>query len=127
MRVRVRPRPPARRGPFLLTAFPTPAAHASGGPGGSSGASCNPTIDGTVGTTSPVPLGEGAVVDCPMPSGPTGSTYGHTDTITNPTLKEGQDCSYVVYRPVRATVTATGGAIEHDPNLDGSAYTSLTY
>lgn len=127
MRRKVTTRFAALVGGTLLFAALTPAAHASGVPGSGNGAGCNPTVGGHVGATTPVPVSESAVVNCPVVSGPPGQPYGAPSNLQGPRLTPGQGCSYVVYRPIKIEVTADGKVYEHDPANDGSSYGSIGY
>jgi hypothetical protein len=111
----------------LLVATGIPQVHASGGPGGASSDSCQPTVGGQVGATTPVPVAENATVNCPYASGAPGVPYGPPATVSGGALQPGQGCSYLLYRPIKFVVTAGGDATELDPSLDGSQYTSLPY
>jgi hypothetical protein len=115
-------------GGLLVTAAGTPGVHASGGPGGANGAACNPVVGGQVGATNPVPVSESATVDCPFASGPTGTPTGPGGSRGGPgPFQPGQDCSYVIYQPVKIVVGGGGSVTEMDPNATASSYTPIGY
>jgi hypothetical protein len=106
-------------GSLLLTAASVPGVHASGGPGGANGDGCQPVVGGQVGATTPVPIQEGAKVNCPFASGPTGTPSGPSGPRPGP-FQPGQSCWYVTYQPVKVLVGPGGKVTELDPSANGT-------
>jgi hypothetical protein len=113
-------------GSLLLTAASTPGAAATGGPGGANGNNCHPVVGGQVGATTPVPVQENATVNCPFESGPPGAPTGPPGPLPGP-YQPGQNCSYVIYQPIKIVVGSGQTVTEMDPNANGSQYTPIGY
>lgn len=110
-----------------LLVMPARGAMASGGAGSGNPNSCDPTITGSVGSTTPVPVTETATVHCQPASAPPGQGTTAPPVPTQTLNLAGQPCSYMIELPVKIVVTTGGSVIEYEPNPNGSYGNGLTW